>query len=75
MGRIKDAIRRWKLGRKTPDQVFSSYYRSNKWGDGDSRSGKGSNLESTSELREKLPALVKELGIESFLDQVQAEVD
>ena len=68
MGRIRNAIRKWKLNRKTPDQVFSAYYHKNKWGDEDSRSGKGSNLESTSSLRNKLPALVQDLGIKSFLD-------
>lgn len=68
MGRIKEAIRKWKLARKAPGEIFSAYYQNNKWGDADSRSGKGSNLESTKELREKLPALVKELGVKSFLD-------
>ncbi|MDQ2090471.1 class I SAM-dependent methyltransferase [Marimonas arenosa] len=68
MGRIKEAIRKWKLARKSPAEVFSAYYRHNKWGDAESRSGKGSNLEATKELREKLPALVNELKVESFLD-------
>ena len=68
MGRIKERIRRWKLSRMAPEKVFSAYYRKNKWGDKDSRSGKGSNLDATSELRQKLPALVRELGVESLLD-------
>lgn len=68
MGRIKEAIRRWKLAGKAPSDVFTRYYHTNKWGDEESRSGKGSNLAATEELRSSLPALVAELGVESFLD-------
>lgn len=68
MGRIKEAIRKWKLARKSPSDVFGKYYRSNKWGDEESRSGKGSNMGATQELRQLLPPLVAELGIQSFLD-------
>lgn len=68
MGRIKEAIRKWKLGRKAPADVFSNFYHKNKWGDEESRSGKGSNLGATKTLRQILPPLVAELGIESFLD-------
>jgi len=51
-----------------PSDVFSDYYRRNKWGDADSRSGKGSNLLATQELRKILPELVSELNVDSFLD-------
>ncbi|MDU8929291.1 class I SAM-dependent methyltransferase [Alisedimentitalea sp. MJ-SS2] len=68
MGRIKEAIRKWKLGRKAPGEVFSAYYHKNKWGDEDSRSGKGSNLTATEVLRQRLPELVAELDAKSFLD-------
>ena len=68
MGRIKEAIRKWKLERKAPGEVFTAYYHKNKWGDEQSRSGKGSNLLATETLRRILPELVAELGVQSFLD-------
>jgi hypothetical protein len=71
MGLLSDLrhwLRRKKLSRKTPDQIFDRYYRSNKWGDDESRSGKGSNLAATADLRALLPGLVQDLGVESFLD-------
>ncbi|WP_306005622.1 class I SAM-dependent methyltransferase [Aquicoccus porphyridii] len=67
-GGLKEWLRKWKLAGRDPAEVFSRYYRSNKWGDAESRSGKGSNLDATLILRERLPALVAELGIESLLD-------
>lgn len=67
-GGLKERLRKWKLAGRDPEQVFSHYYRANKWGDAESRSGKGSNLEATQVLREKLPRLLAELGVHSFLD-------
>lgn len=67
-GGLKERIRKWKLAGRDPAAVFSDYYRSNKWGDEESRSGKGSNLEATAELRKTLPAFVAELDVNSFLD-------
>ncbi len=68
ISRLKERVRRWKLARRAPSEIFSGYYRSNKWGDKHSRSGKGSNLEATADLRRLLPPLVAELGARSFLD-------
>ena len=65
---LKERLRRWKLAGRDPAAVFSRYYQSNKWGDADSRSGKGSNLEATAELRKTLPGFVADLGVKSFLD-------
>lgn len=65
---IKERFRRWKLQRKSPDDIFTRYWRVNKWGDRDSRSGKGSNLAATQALRERLPDFIAHLGIEGFLD-------
>ncbi|MDA9207726.1 class I SAM-dependent methyltransferase [Octadecabacter sp.] len=66
--KLKIKIRAWKLARRTPQSIFSGYFNQNKWGDPESRSGKGSNLASTAELRPKLEALIDELGAKSFLD-------
>ena len=68
MGRIKEAIRKWKLKGRSPADVFTGYYRNNKWGDEESRSGKGSNLVATEELRRTLPGFIADLGLKSFLD-------
>lgn len=68
LGRFKKAIRKWKLGRRSPSDVFLSYYLKNKWGSGESRSGKGSNMGATQEVRAFLPPLVADLGVKTFLD-------
>ena len=48
-------------------EVFDSIYRSNKWA-GQSRSGKGSGLDRTFQIRARLPALWDELQVSSILD-------
>jgi SAM-dependent methyltransferase len=68
LSRLKLFARRRRLERKRPIEIFSDYARRNKWGDKDSLSGKGSNLDSTKELRRLLPALLQELGARSLLD-------
>ncbi|MEP2533125.1 class I SAM-dependent methyltransferase [Shimia sp.] len=68
IGSLKERFRQWKLNRRSPADVFTRYYTSNKWGDSDSRSGKGSNLATTEIVRAALPKLVNELQAESFLD-------
>jgi hypothetical protein len=50
------------------EEVFTHIYESNKWGDSESRSGKGSNLEKTANLMEAIPSMLKELNAESMLD-------
>lgn len=67
-GRLKEALRRRRLSKRTPEQIFSTYARTNKWGDEASLSGKGSNLEATAELRRILPDLLRNLGATSLLD-------
>jgi 2-polyprenyl-3-methyl-5-hydroxy-6-metoxy-1,4-benzoquinol methylase len=52
----------------SPEDVFTQIYRSNKWGDKESRSGKGSNLERTTEIRTQLPQILQSLGAQSMLD-------
>lgn len=65
---LKRALRRKRLAGRDPAEIFSRYARSNKWGDKDSLSGKGSNLEATAEVRKLLPPLLRELGATSMLD-------
>jgi len=65
---LRRRLRRDRLTRQAPAEVFQRYYRSNKWGDRESRSGKGSNLAATAELRPKLSALLAELDIGLMLD-------
>lgn len=65
---LKRALRRKRLAGRDPAEIFTDYARANKWGDKDSRSGKGSNLEATVEVRRLLPALLRELGARSMLD-------
>lgn len=47
---------------------FSKIYAKNIFGGRESRSGEGSNLIQTSEIRQELPRLVKELNIKTFMD-------
>jgi hypothetical protein len=49
-------------------RLFADVYHSNFWGNDESRSGNGSDLAQTAELRAQLPALLKELGIRTMLD-------
>lgn len=65
---LKERLRRRRLARRTPAEVFAGYARNNKWGDAESLSGKGSNLEATAMLRALLPPLLRDLGATSLLD-------
>ncbi|MFU8818001.1 MAG: class I SAM-dependent methyltransferase [Pseudomonadales bacterium] len=48
--------------------IFDWIYRTNKWGDPESVSGKGSNLAQTRNLRAELPALLQRLEVKTLLD-------
>lgn len=48
--------------------VFSDIWRSNVWTGEESVSGPGSSMSQTKEIRGKLPLLLKELHVKSFLD-------
>jgi hypothetical protein len=50
------------------EQIFTNIYSQNVWQDSESVSGAGSNLMQTKILRERLPGLFKELGVQSILD-------
>ena len=48
--------------------VFNKIYRTNAWGDRETYSGAGSNTINTAVIREKLPSLLKEYGVQTILD-------
>lgn len=48
--------------------VFTHYYRTNRWGSEESRSGAGSTLAYTENLRKELPSLLQRLKVQVFLD-------
>ena len=56
------------LRRLGPQQVFTRFYREGSWGSEESRSGLGSTLAATSNLRAYLPRLVKQRDIRVLLD-------
>lgn len=61
----------WRAGTlrsRAYSDVFAGYYRANKWGDNESKSGPGSNLQGTAALREQLPVLCRAWNVRSFLD-------
>ncbi len=49
-------------------EVFDWIYDTNKWGSDESRSGKGSELNTTAGIRAELVKLLDQLGVESVLD-------
>jgi hypothetical protein len=81
---VGSAWKLWLLG-KSPSNVFSTMYAKKLWGGNESRSGGGSGLEQTKQIREQLPSLVNQLNIKKILDapcgdfhwmkEVELEVD
>ena len=53
---------------KTSEERFSKIYQSNYWIDNESKSGAGSNFESTKNIKFHLPILIKKFNIESIFD-------
>jgi 2-polyprenyl-3-methyl-5-hydroxy-6-metoxy-1,4-benzoquinol methylase len=49
-------------------KIFEEFYRLNHWYDEESRSGSGSNLKQTSEIRRILPEILTALQIKTILD-------
>lgn len=50
------------------ENVFTSIWRNNYWGSGESLSGPGSTLEQTANLRQEMPVMFAEMGIKSVFD-------
>lgn len=57
---------RWYFG--SNEEKFTKIYRKNIWGDIESASGPGSNMEATKKIREELPDLIKKMEVKSVLD-------
>lgn len=55
------------VGKSTED-VFTAIYEKNVWGSSESRSGAGSTMKATEQLRNDLPRVVAKLNAKSFLD-------
>ena len=51
-----------------PETVFTHFYRTNRWRDRNSRSGRGSNLLQTEVIRQAVPRLIRDLGCKSLVD-------
>jgi len=66
--KLKAGLRRKRLSRQSPSEIFTTYAQGNKWGDKESLSGKGSNLEATAHLREILPPLLRDLDVRTIAD-------
>ena len=49
-------------------EVFAKVYQTNFWGSQDSRSGAGSDLIQTAEIRKRIPEVIAHLGVLSMLD-------
>ena len=66
---IRNKILERKIFSKTnPEEIFNEIYLTNYWDEKQSRSGKGSSLESTQTLRRELPIILKKKKIYSILD-------
>ena len=65
---LKKRLRKWRDRSKTLQEVFSSIYHRQQWKTGISLSGSGSELAQTSAIRLALPALLKEINAQTFLD-------
>lgn len=63
--RLKNAIR---FRNQPPEAIFTHIYQKNRWADGDSLSGTGSNEVQTRTLVKELGPLLKKLGATSLLD-------
>jgi hypothetical protein len=66
--RVQRKLERLAYGERYMEKIFTRYYASNFWQDGQSVSGPGSNLEQTATIRRQLPSLCESYGIRTILD-------
>ena len=64
----KDMLRKKILEFEKTEDRFSEIYKSNYWSDSESRSGKGSNFQSTENIRLHLPIILNKHNIKSIFD-------
>ena len=64
---LRNKLSRIMTGESIQD-TFVRIYRENYWGNSDSRSGAGSDLTQTAEIRERLPELIEKFSVNSILD-------
>lgn len=64
---LRNKLSRIMTGESIQD-TFVHIYRENYWGNSDSRSGAGSDLTQTAEIRARLPELIKKFSVNSMLD-------
>jgi hypothetical protein len=69
---VNATIKNWRFRRffaqKTNVEKFTQIYEKNFWQGSESRSGKGSSLANTHNIRRELPLLLSQLGVRSLLD-------
>lgn len=53
---------------KSPEDIFTSIYKTNHWSSSESRSGTGSTISNTIDIRRELPVIFKKYEIKSLLD-------
>ena len=68
MRRFRRKVRKDLLLRGAGEEVFGRIYRRNRWRSKESRSGRGSEMAYTGNLRRELPGLLKEYGVSRLLD-------
>lgn len=66
--RLRDTLKDRLLGSAHRERIFNRIHGANAWGDSESRSGGGSNLEATAHIRRELPRLLRELNVRVLLD-------
>ena len=64
----KKKIKKLFLSKQTIEEKFNIIYNTNYWSDGQSRSGSGSNPESTKSIKFHLPKIIKDFEIKSIFD-------
>lgn len=65
---LRSRVRAARRGPRSVEETFEEVFRTNQWGEPESVSGEGSNLEQTRVVRAELPRLLRELGTRSLLD-------
>ncbi len=66
--KVLGPVRRVGTSPLEPKQHFSTIYHANLFRGGESRSGEGSSIAQTETVRRELPGILRELGIQSFMD-------